>query len=1034
MNETGKPGTEPPIAALARTAMANVFAVKDPATALQWLERAHRLIPADTNTTLTLASSLLAHDPARAVTLFLSVLDQYDVRQGWLGLITARQRLGEPEEARRSLATMLSRHAFAPDVLRLAEQIGGAHGSPGWCALRSDGTLEIHSTSSDAPRMSLDGKRVLGPALPDGWERARTVEVRNGNRPLLGSPIQIASIRRLAGCVEVWQGGIRGWAWHPADPETAAILTLVSTSSTLPQTIIASDPVTVPDTGPLARPRAFLVTRDQLTAKAGSIHVAGPDGMDLPGSPVDPFADEAAHVAAALLIGRAYPAGPRNPGRAGGGESHPPSGSARDLPLDRLVIPDARDPTTHGPTTHGPTAYDPTAHGPTAYRPALRADGPVPARATGADGRKRAVTIVIPVHNGGGTALACLTSVLAAIPAEARVIVVDDGSSDPAVIAELNSLLRRRAIRLIRHPTPLGFPAAANAGIRAASGRDIVLLNSDTLVPPGWLGRLRAAAYSSPGIGTVSPFSNHAGIAGYPDRSGATPVSDQATTDRLDRLAERANGGSTTDIPVAAGFCLYLRRDCLNVTGAFRADLFAGGHGERNDFCLRARRLGWRNVALTGLFAGHLEASPRSEGAPIDNAAIHLQARNGRIVEQLHPGHDALIARFVANDMLADARRRIDLLDWQERGRTWPKATILITHTSGGGVEQRLRLSVAAHTANRHRPIILRPAETPGGKPAIAVLDGLSGDFPNLVFAMPEELPALLRLLRAARPDCIEAHHFADYSACIYQLVTELGVPYDVHVHDYAWFCPRISLVGAHNRYCGEPDLHDCEACIADNGSFLKEEISVADLRARSADFLAGARHVIVPSDDTGQRMRRHFSELTTMTVPHEDDAVLPLVSIPRSARQATAGRRSSVCVVGSIGVHKGYDILLACARDAARRDLDMDFIVVGHTIDDARLMETSRVFVTGQFEPDEAVQLIAAQNAGIGFVASICPETWCLSLGDLWRAGLRAAAFDIGAPAERIRRTGRGFLLPLALPASAINNALVAAMRTTSH
>ena len=1029
MNETGKPGTEPPIAALARTAMANVFAAKDPATTLQWLERAHRLIPADANTALMLASSLLAHDPARAATLFLSVLDQHDVRQGWLGLITARQRLGDQEEAKRSLATMLSRHAFAPDVRRLADQIGGARGSPGWCALRSDGTLEVHSTSSDAPRVSLDGKRVLGPVLPDGWGRAQTVEVRNGNYPLLGSPIQIASIRRLVGCVEVWQGGIRGWAWHPADPETAPVLTLVRASSTLPQTIIASDLGTVVDTGPLAMPRAFHVTRDQLTAESGPIHVLGPDGKDLPGSPVDPLADEAAHVAAALLIGRAYPAGARIRGRPGGGDSDPPSGSGRDLPLDHLIIPDAHDPIAHGPIAHGPIA-----HGPTAYGPALRADGPVPPRAMGADGRKRAATIVIPVHNGGDTALACLTSVLATIPAEARVIVVDDGSSDPAVIAELNGLRRRRAIRLIRHPAPLGFSAAANAGIRAASGRDIVLLNSDTLVPPGWFGRLRAAAYSSPGIGTVSPFSSHAGIAGYPGSLGATPVPDQATTDRLDRLAERANGGSATDIPVAAGLCLYLRRDCLNVTGAFRADLFAGGHGEKSDFCLRARRLGWRNVALTGLFAGHLGASPHSEGAPINNAAQHLQKRNGRIVEQLHPGHDALIARFVADDVLADARRRIDLLGWRERGRTWRKAAILITHTSGGGVEQRLRLSVASHTANGHRPIILRPAEAAGGKPAIAVQDGLSGDFPNLVFAMPEELPALLKLLRAARPDCIEAHHFADYSACIYQLVTELGVPYDVHVHDYAWFCPRISLVGAHSRYCGEPDLHDCEACIADNGSFLKEEISVADLRTRSAAFLAGARRVVVPSDDTGQRMRRHFGKLTMATVPHEDDAAIPLVSIPRSARQATGARKSSVCVVGSIGVHKGYDILLACARDAARRDLDMDFIVVGHTIDDARLMETGRVFVTGRFEPDEAIGLIAAQNAGIGFVTSICPETWCLGLGDLWRAGLSAAAFDIGAPAERIRRTGRGFLLPLALPASAINNALVAAMRATRH
>jgi glycosyltransferase involved in cell wall biosynthesis len=136
----------------------------------------------------------------------------------------------------------------------------------------------------------------------------------------------------------------------------------------------------------------------------------------------------------------------------------------------------------------------------------------------------------------------------------------------------------------------------------------------------------------------------------------------------------------------------------------------------------------------------------------------------------------------------------------------------------------------------------------------------------------------------------------------------------------------------------------------------------------------------------------------------------------------------------GAIGVHKGYDILLACARDADRRDLDLEFIVVGHTIDDNRMMQTGRVFVTGQFNPGEAVDLIAAQHSGLGFVPSVCPETWCLGLGELWRAGLSVAAFDIGAPAERIRQTRRGIVLPLGLPASAINNRLVAAIRAAAH
>jgi GT2 family glycosyltransferase len=980
----GKPGgngAEQSVAALARASMAQALhlpAGDNTISALRWLERAHRLVPIDPNVTLALASTCLARDPARAAALFQDIADSHDVRQAWLGVATARLRLAGPDSAAEPLAVALSRHAFSSDVVGLAETIGRRPGGSGWCALRPDGKLEIHAAGPGRAAVSLDGKPLCGTTLPANWQRGRAIDVRIGGIPLLGSPIQIAAIRRLAGCVEVCDGGIRGWAWHPADPETPPALTLIHTDGQIEQHLVARDEsIAVPDTGPLARPRSFRLTRAELPVGPGLVHVRGPDGKDLPGSPLDPFADEAAHVAAALRLSQMYPAGPKLP--------TPPKPAGGQL---------------------------------------LRADGPVPAQAVGGGGRQRAAAIVIPVHDGGSVVLACLDSVLTSLPARTRVLVVDDGSSDAALIAALDDLAQQRKITLLRHATARGFPAAANAGILAAPGHDIVLLNSDTLVPPNWLERLRQAAYTSRDTGTVTPLSNEASILSYPGPSGTNPPPDQAATNRLDRLAERANDGSVIDIPVGVGFCLYLRRDCLNAVGLFRADVFAQGYGEENDFCLRARRLGWRNVALTGLFVGHLG------GTSFGDTATHLRVRNNRLVEELHPGYAALIKNYLLRDPLADSRRRIDLLHWRERGRAWRRSAILITHDDGGGVEQRLIHAIQENDRAGCRSIVLRPAETADGQPAIAVRDGVAGDLPNLVYAMPRELPALLRLLRTAKPEKTEVHHFADYPPAVYDLVTRLGVPYDVHVHDYAWFCPRVSLVGAHNRYCGEPDLPDCEACVADNGHFLKQEITVAALRARSAALFAAARRVVVPSDDTGTRMRRHFDGLTTVTVAHEDDAAIP----PAKPSPAKGRGRAGVCVVGAIGVHKGYDILLACARDAVQRDLDLEFIVVGHTIDDARMLATGRVFVTGRFKPDEAVGLIAGQNARLGFVASICPETWCLSLGDIWRAGLNAAAFDIGAPAERIRRTGRGILLPLGLSASAINNTLVAAMTAAEH
>jgi glycosyltransferase involved in cell wall biosynthesis len=126
--------------------------------------------------------------------------------------------------------------------------------------------------------------------------------------------------------------------------------------------------------------------------------------------------------------------------------------------------------------------------------------------------------------------------------------------------------------------------------------------------------------------------------------------------------------------------------------------------------------------------------------------------------------------------------------------------------------------------------------------------------------------------------------------------------------------------------------------------------------------------------------------------------------------------------------------VVLDCARDAAERRLPLEFVVVGNSIDDRRLMATGRVFVTGSFAPDEAIPLIEAQRATLALLPSIFPETWCFTLAEAWRAGLQVAAFDIGAQAERIRKTGRGFLLPLGLPPAGINNALVAAAGLSGH
>ena len=603
--------------------------------------------------------------------------------------------------------------------------------------------------------------------------------------------------------------------------------------------------------------------------------------------------------------------------------------------------------------------------------------------------------VVVPVYRGLETTLACLRSVLASLPAGSRLHVVDDAGPDPALTAALQELAADPRMDLIRLPANRGFPAAANAGLRAAAGRDVALLNSDTLVPPGWLQALADAAHSAPDIGSACPLSNEATILSYPDRAGGNPMTDPGAPAAL---ARRVNRSATVDIPVAVGFCMFIRRDCLDATGLLREDLFAQGYGEENDWSLRARHRGWRHVAVPGCFVAH------EGGASFGTAKRHLLARNTAVLERLHPGYGALIDAWIAQDPLAPHRRRIDALRWTQGRRT--SAVAIVTHDSGGGVDRVVAARVAALREAGVRPVVIRP-----GAGAAVLGDGAT---PNLRFTLPAEWPALLRLLRADAVARVELHHTLGHPPAILELGERLGVPQEVFVHDYAWFCPRIALVPEHG-YCGEPPVSGCEACVADHGSHLEEEIGPAALVARSAALLSAASRVVVPSADVASRMRRHFPGLAPTVSPWEDDSAIPP---PRPA-----GPVRHVVVIGGIGVEKGYEVLLACVRDAAARRLDLRFTVVGNTADDERMLAAGPVFITGRYAEAEAEALIRAQAADLALVPSVWPETWCFTLSLAWRAGLRAAVFALGTPAERVERTGWGHVLPLGMRPSAIND-----------
>ncbi|MDG6094028.1 glycosyltransferase [Acetobacter sp. AN02] len=969
------------------------------ADALFWLERAHRLAPDSPNVSCVLAAVRSASGHYDAAICLLEALNRrYDFLQGRLMLASACLAAGRSEQAADVLIQALSRYVCQDSVAPLADAVAAAAGWSGWCAMTGPETLLLNDGAGHAVVLA-DGKpvrttrkgRILRLHLPEN-QAIRDVRVTIAGAEPAGSPVALFRSRVSEGFVESGPHGLQGWVWHPFDPARAPDIRIHKKSSE--QIFRCAVPCAA---GSAELPLACFWQIDIPLSDLppGELHVSGSDGRALRGSPLNVRLErEAAEWAVRRASG-------------------------------------------HQGKTHEIPAFLPVCVSPSI--PERRSAASVP--------KRRNTLVVVPVWGNTEGVRACLESLRISLSGRApgrektEILVVDDASPDPATLRMLNGFAKAGEISLLRLRRNRGFPGAVNAGLARAAGRDVVLLNSDTLLPQGWLGGLRDVAYSDAAYGTVTPLSNEATIFSYPDLH-ENPEPDLVQTNHLAALARKACAGEAVEVPTAHGFCMFIRHDCLQDTGVLREDLFAQGYGEENDFCLRARVLGWKHVAAPGVFVTH--AGSESFGPGASGAA--LRARNLGILNRLHPGYDELIRSFSDADPLFYARRRVDEARWQDvLNRIRPKRgssgkgrlVLLITHDQGGGVERVVR-SRAAELAERGMiPVLIRPVQ--GGCKVVPWSEEKTepGYF-SLRYTLPDEQERLLALFDRRSVAFIEIHHLSGHHRSIRRLARDLDVPVEIWLHDYAVFCPRITLTGVTGRYCGEPDVSACETCVKVLGARtdMEEEGVAGHIRA-SAAMLSGARRVVVPSEDMAWRIARHFPGLVTQTVPLEDDrtdlclqrlALLQQTMFP--ARPDVVGLprtdRLRVCVIGAIGHEKGYDVLLDLGRDAARRGLPLEYVVAGYTPDDRTLTETGHIFVTGPYKQDEAEAFVRAQQADIAFLPSVWPETWSFVLGVAWRAGLQVAAFDLGAITQRIKAAGRGFVISPAIPVEELNMLLM--------
>jgi O-antigen biosynthesis protein len=185
------------------------------------------------------------------------------------------------------------------------------------------------------------------------------------------------------------------------------------------------------------------------------------------------------------------------------------------------------------------------------------ANAGVPTRRTrlsGHRGKERGagdIAVIVPVYDDYVATRDCLDGLVAELDGRPniRAILINDASPNKKITSYLDRLAGRAGIEIVTNAVNLGFVESVNHALKLTQREDVVLLNADTVVPPGFLDRLSALAHSAPGIGTITPLSNNGEFTSFPAPNTFNPMLSRQQMVAIDRIASRVNAGRLIDLP-----------------------------------------------------------------------------------------------------------------------------------------------------------------------------------------------------------------------------------------------------------------------------------------------------------------------------------------------------------------------------------------------------------------------------------------------------------------------------------------------------
>lgn len=625
------------------------------------------------------------------------------------------------------------------------------------------------------------------------------------------------------------------------------------------------------------------------------------------------------------------------------------------------------------------------------------------------------VDIIIPIYNAFEELLRCIDSIETWTDLEKyRLILINDNSTDERVREYLDRVQGENII-VIHNKENRGFSANINTGMGQSESHDVILLNSDTVVTRNWVEKLVACAYSVDTIATATPLSNNATLCSVPDFCEENRVPDGYTVDEYAELIEKISRKLYPEIPVANGFCMYVKRKVIQDIGNFDAETFQRGYGEENDFCYRAIEAGYHHVMCDDTFILHTGTSSFVS----EEKQRYIEAHE-KILDERYPELMQAVREHCRDNPNAAVSENIRF--WTGYGKVKRRKTVMyLLHSdfkagaedNVGGTQLHVK-DLMEGLRNRYDILV---AARDGNYLNLTLYTEKQQFFFRYYIGAPERFErfrsenfaALYRkILEVFQVEWVHIHHTKSLSLELYYVAAEKGIPVFATMHDYYYICPTVKLLDENSGLCiGKESDEKCRKCLKVQMKTAETVPYISIWRRENLKALGLTEKIFVPSESAKGIVLEYFTNLTPkiQVIEHGYEFQKPQID----EKDRTPGKKFHVAFVGGISTAKGYQCVTELMKKGNR---DIHWYLFGTFERYDGKVERRRNFTNvGAYNRDDLPELMKKYDIDLVCILPIWPETFCYTISEAILCGVPVLVTDIGALGERVRRMDCGWV-----------------------